>query len=566
MSDAALRPDVALPDALSPAQLVSRAAQMAPAAIESPHTASSCTTDVWFSAFFDGTSNSLYDEDHRPHEQQSYTNVARLFFAHQPRNDSKAIATEYMPGVGTKFAEIGDSGGAMGYAMGYMGMERIDWAEMRLKVATDTQRARGLKVNTVHVAVFGFSRGATLARAFVSRLAKQAKQQGGQWVRDGARFRIYFLGIFDTVASVGLPRDHNTYSRELSIPQIVERCVHMVAAHELRFAFPLDSVRRNGRYPANVVEYVFPGVHSDVGGGYAQNEQGRSNAYTKLPLYSMYREAQMAGVPLKNIDDLPTAAREHFKMDANVLPHFRTYMGALETTGESLEEQTFGHLRLYWRWRKLRMNNLQAPIPQRLAALSHQAKQTNRSLFDRLRSLRDDDTGLIMFRAQGGVLTKSQQAELDSNASQETALNDQISRNNEFDNDKQQAKEADDRLEGEARALSRLVASGRAADWEKAIWEAWNDPRPLPEDVVAFFDRYIHDSQAAWSHSRDEAAAAMNGVGAAQTCGQYFTQMAAKYCAAVEDENRAATIAFLRPRTIFFGQSEAVFASSDTNM
>ncbi len=181
---------------------------------------------------------------------------------------------------------------------GFMGMERIDFAEKRLTFAINTQKSRGLKVDTVHVAVFGFSRGATLARAFVNRLAKQAKQQGGQWFREGARLRIYFVGIFDTVASVGLPREHNTYARELGIPSIVERCVHMVAAHELRFAFPLDSVRRDGHYPANTVEYVYPGMHSDVGGGYATEEQGRFNAYEKLPLHRMYHEAEMAGVPL----------------------------------------------------------------------------------------------------------------------------------------------------------------------------------------------------------------------------------------------------------------------------
>jgi hypothetical protein len=566
MSDAALRPDAALIDSQSPADVVARAALMASAAVAPPNAMASCMTDVWFTAFFDGTSNSMFDEAPRPPEQQGYTNVARLFLAHKLRDDSKGIYAEYLQGVGTKFAEIGDPGGVNGAATGYMGMERIDYAEQRLKLAIDTQRSRGLKINTVHVAVFGFSRGATLARSFVNRIAGQSKRQGAQWVREGVSVRIYFVGIFDTVASVGLPRDHNTYARKLGVPPIVERCVHIVAGHELRFAFPLDSVRRDGLYPTNTVEYVYPGAHSDVGGGYALHEQGRSNSYARLPLHLMYREARMAGVPLNPVEKWQPEVRKQFAIPDSVAPSFGAYMSALETTGESLEEQIFGHLKLYWRWRKLRMNDNQAPIPQRLETFSNEVKQENKSLFERLKSLRDNDRGLLMFRAQGGVLTKNQTAQLKGNAAQEATLDKQIATNDQFDVDKKQARESDATLQGEARALERVIASGRASDWEKAIFEAWNDPRPLPEEVAAFFDTYIHDSQAAWNHATDAAAVALTQIGAAQTCGQYFNAVAAKYCAAVQDENRAGTVKYLRPRTLFFGPKEAVFAASDTNL
>jgi hypothetical protein len=566
MSDAARRPEVILINNSSPPELIARAVRMANTAIDAPNNMASCVTDVWFSAFFDGTSNSIFDEDARPASQQAYTNVAKLFQSHVLRDDSKAIYAEYLQGVGTKFAEIGDPGGVKGAATGFMGMERIAWAERRLQLAIDMQKSRGLKIKAVHVAVFGFSRGATLARAFVNRLATQAQQHGGQWFRDGARFRLYFLGLFDTVASVGLPRDHSTYAKELGVPPIVERCVHMVAGHELRFAFPVDSVRRDGCYPGNTVEYVYPGVHSDVGGGYALNEQGRSDGYARLPLHNMYQEAYMAGVPLLPVHELGAKVQDRFAVSADLPARFRAYMSALETTGESLEEQMFGHLKLYWRWRKLRMNDNQAPIPQRLESYSHEAKQRNKSLFERLKSLRDNDRGLLMFRAQGGVLTKNQTAQLKSNATQEAALDKQIATNDQFDADKKQARESDATLQGEARALERVISSGRASDWEKAIFEAWNDPRPLPEEVAAFFDTYIHDSQAAWNHATDAAAVALNQIGAAQTCGQYFNAVAAKYCAAVQDENRAGTVKYLRPRTLFFGPKEAVFAASDTNL
>jgi hypothetical protein len=40
-------------------------------------------TDVWFTAFFDGTSDSMFDAAPRPPEQQGYTNVA--FFPDDPK-------------------------------------------------------------------------------------------------------------------------------------------------------------------------------------------------------------------------------------------------------------------------------------------------------------------------------------------------------------------------------------------------------------------------------------------------------------------------------------------------
>jgi hypothetical protein len=281
-------------------------------------------------------------------------------------------------------------------------------------------------------------------------------------------------------------------------------------------------------------------------------------------LHTMYREANTAGVPLLPLEKVAPRVREQFAIPADVPTRFRAYMGALETTGDSLEEQIFGHLKLYWRWRKLRMNNAQAPVPQRLKTLSQQAKQNNRPLLERLRLLRRDQTSL-MYATQGGLMTDSQIAQIETDASQATALNKQISTNEQFEADKAQAKEADDTLQGEARALQRLVWSGRASNWERAVWEAWSDPRPLSEDVAAFFDTYIHDSQAAWNHATDAASVALNRIGASQTCGQYFNAVAAKYCAAVQDENRAGTVKYLRPRTLFFGSKEAVFTASDTN-
>ncbi|MEB0222260.1 DUF2235 domain-containing protein, partial [Pseudomonas sp. AB12(2023)] len=59
------------------------------------------------------------------------------------------------------------------------------------------------------------------------------------------------------------------------------------------------STYRNGTF-----EYLYPGVHSDVGGGYAPGEQGKAVAggkdvLSQIPLHHMYAEAYALGAPLQ---------------------------------------------------------------------------------------------------------------------------------------------------------------------------------------------------------------------------------------------------------------------------
>ena len=75
--------------------------------------------------------------------------------------------------------------------------------------------------------------------------------------------RVDFMGLFDTVSSIGVVgrfqvhpnTDHN---------RIVRRICHAVAMDEERNAFPEHLVGRGQR---NTTEVWFPGVHRDVGGG-----------------------------------------------------------------------------------------------------------------------------------------------------------------------------------------------------------------------------------------------------------------------------------------------------------
>jgi hypothetical protein len=54
------------------------------------------------------------------------------------------------------------------------------------------------------------------------------------------------------------------------------------AAFEQRSCFPLDSIRKeDGRYLLHSYEVVYPGVHSDVGGGCPQNDRDMAQVFLR---------------------------------------------------------------------------------------------------------------------------------------------------------------------------------------------------------------------------------------------------------------------------------------------
>jgi len=137
-------------------------------------------------------------------------------------------------------------------------------------------------VVSIYLDVFGFSRGAAEARVFVNWLNRLMMHDRSELF--GVPSYVRMLGLFDTVASVGLSDGvgsdgHWGWAQvsDLRIPPrpVVQNCVHYVALHELRTSFPLDSVCQQGVLPPNCHELIGPGSHSDLGGGYRPGEQGK---------------------------------------------------------------------------------------------------------------------------------------------------------------------------------------------------------------------------------------------------------------------------------------------------
>jgi hypothetical protein len=125
-----------------------------------------------------------------------------------------------------------------------------------------------------------------------------------------------------------------------------------VAAHELRFSFPVDLIRKDGKLAGNWVEKVFPGVHSDVGGGYAPKEQGIDDNYARIPLREMLREAVLSGVRIISYDDLKRLYsqffHERFECRQDTEAAYTRYMAACTSVGGSVEQQIAAHLKLYY--------------------------------------------------------------------------------------------------------------------------------------------------------------------------------------------------------------------------
>jgi len=375
-----------------------------------------CEQRITMSFFFDGTGNNL-DAD-TPTDEHS--NVARLFRAH-PLDDEKSLTfARYIPGLGTYFKDVKDPGGTKtGKGAGAYGQERLDWAfkELATILHAAEQRAKDNSSHIVEVrlAVFGFSRGAASARAFCRDLYKSCTGLRGHCkVRAGVMgssgkvlqgsypIDVYFLGIFDSVASVGLPmaannfassrRNENTWrgagglgqddltslafgipgadpspgisdghadwADDLKIAEVVSRCVHLVAGHEIRNSFPLDSALHGTSYPQGVTEMVFPGVHSDVGGGYRQGEGGRSSILARVPLRVMLSHAVKAGVPLRDLGQLLSAyEKKDFALDAagskayaDMFDLWQKYMAEVNGA-QALGSVVLAHMHQYWKYR-----------------------------------------------------------------------------------------------------------------------------------------------------------------------------------------------------------------------
>ena len=370
--------------------------------------ASTCARVLHISLFFDGTNNNEPHDTHNakpPHP----TNIARLYHTSLEHQES-GYFRYYIPGVGTPFPEIGELDfTTFGMAVANRGEDRINWGllqiadalsfaltrdelsltTMQAKLKTmatiwpltnlgKSSRRQAMaslleplrakvatvqpKVLAIKLFVYGFSRGAAEARTFVNWLSELFDTPPGAkhptQALLGIPLSIEFLGLLDTVASVGSARaapfaeGHMDWADgtqplpdERRFPKWIKVCRHFVAAHEQRLCFPLDSIRyADGRYPGYAQEVVYPGMHSDVGGGYPKGDQGKarnssSELLSQIVLHDLYAVAFAAGAPLtvpeavvpEELRQIPPArqmslnTKEEFDISGELINRFNTW-------------------------------------------------------------------------------------------------------------------------------------------------------------------------------------------------------------------------------------------------
>lgn len=343
-------------------------------------------------------------------------------------------------------------------------------------------------VERIRLSVFGFSRGAAQARVFINWLKDACDPAQGYSLYHprgdgilrlgGIPVQVDFLGIYDTVASAGFAQSlhegiwtgHGAWARkhDLGIPNLVRKCVHMVAAHEVRGSFPIDLAGS-----ASCEEIVYPGVHSDVGGGYRPGEQGRgmrdSDKLSQIPLCDMYREAVQAGVPLR-LDSVPQTSRERFAVSPELRAAFNAYVaqtGDFSRNKPSTRHIMYNHYARYLQWRRMRVER----GPDWLGGIPSAIRARNNNPQDYEDLVRANDELLLEVRALRLDNTQTRRSRLPPVSI----------------------------VQVPGRVYDSVMGSLRGAKermWLDQIHLIWDRPERPAAAVIDLLDNYVHDSRA----------------------------------------------------------------------
>lgn len=145
----------------------------------------------------------------------------------------------------------------------------------------------------------------TFARPILPAGQKPRDDQEEKFVHQ-RHFPVHFLGIWDTVSSVGWVWDPARFPYTATNPG-VQTIRHAISVNERRWFFRQNQVKtaspdkmRWADRPQDVREFWFAGVHCDVGGGYSaklpDHEDGAWAELWREPFAWMLAEAKSAGL------------------------------------------------------------------------------------------------------------------------------------------------------------------------------------------------------------------------------------------------------------------------------
>ena len=283
------------------------------------------------------------------------TNVVKLFQAthhYDKETPPNPQIAHYLKGVGTKREEW-IRGGAFGYGISDKIKEAYSFIVSNFE--------QGDKIY-----LFGFSRGAYTARSIgglirnvgilrreqmhlIDDAYEHYRNKTPGWAPDGPQaiaFRntyshpdksIEFIGVWDTVGALGAPygevvgwfidKVFKCSFHDDKLSSWVKSAYHALAADEKRWPFrptrwtlneghlrSNEEAKRSGKIP-NYEEKWFPGVHSDVGGGYP--ETGLSDIALEWMAFRANQHGLNIDLQILNNSE----AGPDFKPDISAKPH-----------------------------------------------------------------------------------------------------------------------------------------------------------------------------------------------------------------------------------------------------
>jgi len=292
-----------------------------------------CLPPLRIGIFFDGTGN---NDDN----SNKYSNVKYLYDMHlgdgKDIEDNYTTRKFYQRGVGSH-----EDDSDFESAMGVGAKKRFDNVMFHIeKYINDYQeKADGNIPTIIQLDVFGFSRGAAMARHFVNCIKQNYfdfKDQDINKEFSNHNIKINFLGVFDTVGSFGIAGDNDDigFSFHIKPSWIESKAVHIYALNEYRWGFDLQAMisEQDTNYPIDIiedklVEVGLLGVHSDIGGGYEMNpsEKEQFNDNSLLACIALEKMAKYANencVPLDS--DYKDASRRSVSVDNKNFNHMKS--------------------------------------------------------------------------------------------------------------------------------------------------------------------------------------------------------------------------------------------------
>jgi|APLak6261669570_1056073.scaffolds.fasta_scaffold00038_7 uncharacterized protein (DUF2235 family) len=247
--------------------------------------------------FCDGTWNSADQES--PDNKPCPTNVSRLFEATTATDrQGNPQLVHYIQGVGTRFAER-LTGGGFGFGISDNIKEGYQFICSNYEEGDE-------------IFLFGFSRGAFTARSiagFIHNLGilkrnnfyklneafNYYRDKSPEWKPESPNAvkyqadncwptkAIHFVGVWDTVGALGAPygivlswiidKLFKCGFHDTKLSSSIKSAYHALAIDEHRWPFRPTrwELSQQHQQPEDFQEKWFPGVHSDIGGGYPES-------------------------------------------------------------------------------------------------------------------------------------------------------------------------------------------------------------------------------------------------------------------------------------------------------